>query len=79
MLEFNRQGYNKTFEVYETYYMAQQAIRRERKKTISALENGIRKIYQWKIMKVNIFIGETVIETYKPTLQLTTMKEDPLR
>lgn len=77
MIEFNRMGYNKIFDVYETYYMAAQSIRREGKEPIAKINNGIKEIYTWKIQKVYIYFGEIMIEAYKPVLQLTTIKELP--
>lgn len=76
MIEFNRMGYNKKYDVYETYYMAAQSIRREGKEPIAKINNGIKEIYSWRVIKINIYIGDKIKLVYKPMLQLITIKEE---
>lgn len=78
MIEYNRMGYSKKFDVYETYYMATQAIRREEKKPIANEKEGIKEIYTWKVIKVNVYTGKKEITAYRPILQLSIIKEELL-
>lgn len=64
-MEYNRNGYNLEFDVYETYYMASKAVKilKESFKT-TYIEDTIWE-YKLIIVKLNIEIENMKYEAYK--------------
>lgn len=73
-IEFDRKGYNKKYDIYETYYMAKSKIKNIYTETN---DNEIR-IYELKVKKIKIGVaGEETITVYKIIKILTNIYITP--